>query len=544
MKDKDARKLWFEGPPFLSLPLSEWPVDKGEYLAVSEDDDEVKKERMTLHVNSEERQDVMDDLTARYSDWYRLRRAVVWLNKFTKYCRFKFGKAENPPSSCITVDDLQKSEKLIIHNAQKDLRVALQKRAPNSLRQLSPYLDEEEGLVKVGGRLRRSGLSDESCHQIILPSRHQVTALIIQYFHQRVGHAGSARVLAETRQRYWIVKGHSAVKRVLQECFMCRRRNAPLANQLMADLPKERLEPDKAPFSYCGIDYFGPFNVKQGRSAVKRYGCIFTCFTTRAVHIEVAHALDTNSFLAAFLRFTSRRGMPIKVFSDNGTNFHGGENELKQQLNAWNQQQIENSMLRQEIAWHFNPPKASNYGGIWERLIRSIRKILTSIVSQQLLSDEALVTVLAEVEKILNDRPLTFVSDDPRDPEILTPNKLLLLKPNRCLPLGVFDEKDQYARRWWRQACYLASVFWRRWLKEYVPTLQVRQKWLTAQRNFQVNDIVLISDENLKRGDWPLGLVTETFPDENGHVRTVRLRVGGTSKVRPINKLCFLEAYA
>jgi len=240
-------------------------------------------------------------------------------------------------------------------------------------------------------------------------------------------------------------------------------------------------------------------------------------------------------------RFVSRRGHPEKVYSDNGTNLTAGEKELRESMHEWNQSRISRHLQQRGIAWHFNPPYASHMGGVWERLVRSFKHALKSVVREQLLGDEALSTLCTEVEKILNDRPITQVSDDPRDPEPLSPNKLLLLRPNRCFPPGVFEKGDNYCRRWWRQVQYLANIFWRRWLKEYLPNLQVRQKWHNSRKNIAVNDLVLVCDETSTRGHWPLGLVVEVSKGRDGLVRSCRVRVNGTEKVRPITKLCLLE---
>ena len=179
---------------------------------------------------------------------------------------------------------------------------------------------------------------------------------------------------------------------------------------------------------------------------------------------------------------------------------------------------------------------------MWERLIRSIRKHLYAICNEQVLTDESLTTLLCEVESILNSRPLTTVSNDLTDLEPLTPKNLLLLKPNGSLPPGVFDQTDVYSRKQWRQIQYLANIFWSRWVKEYLPTLQSRQKWPKSSRNLSVNDVVLVHEKGLPRNTWLLGRVMETYPDASGLVRTVKLRTKRSCIVRPITKLTLLHS--
>ena len=189
----------------------------------------------------------------------------------------------------------------------------------------------------------------------------------------------------------------------------------------MADLPESRVVPGNPPFSYTGVDYFGPIYVKRGRIEVKRYGCIFTCLSIRAIHVEIAHTLDTNSFINALHRFIARRGKPIEIISDNGTNLVGANKEIRASLLEWNQHQIHESLLQNDITWIFNTPAGSHHGGVWERCIRTVRKIMMALMKEQITDDEGLLTLMCEIESIVNGRPITTVSSDPRDPEALTP---------------------------------------------------------------------------------------------------------------------------
>lgn len=309
----------------------------------------------------------------------------------------------------------------------------------------------------------------------------------------------------------------------------------------MSDLPTERVTADQPPFTEVGVDFFGPFFVKRGRAEVKRYGCIFTCLSTRAIHIEITHSLDTSSFINALRRFIARRGNPAKIRSDNGTNFVSGEKEIRLAIKAWNHNQIHEFLLQRETQWLFNPPGGSHHGGAWERCIRSVRKILAALLREQRLDDESLPTLMCEVESILNGRPLTAVSNDPRDLEALTPNHLLLLRSGPTLPPGIFTKHDCYSRRRWRQIQYLANQFWQRWTREYLPLLQKRQKWNISRRNFAPNDVVLVVDTTTPRCSWPLARIIDVCPDVEGQVRKVKLRTKSAVLERPIDKCILLE---
>lgn len=308
----------------------------------------------------------------------------------------------------------------------------------------------------------------------------------------------------------------------------------------MADLPRDRVLPDDPPFTNCGVDYFGPFEIKRGRSTVKRYGVIFTCLTTRAIHLEMAASLDTDSFIHALRRFIARRGQIKILRSDNGTNFIGAERELKRAIAEWNVSKIEDHLKQQGIQWTFNPPSEPHHGGVWERLIKSVKKILNVTLR---LDEESLHTLLCEAEAIINSssRPITKASSDPNDLEVLTPNHLLLLRNKPSLPPGLFNRQDLYARRRWKQVQYMSEIFWKRWAREYLPQLQERQRWTRPSRNFLVGDIVLVVDDTAPRNSWITGKVIHTISDKAGMVRQVRIKTKTSVLDRPITKICLLQ---
>ena len=156
----------------------------------------------------------------------------------------------------------------------------------------------------------------EAAHPVIPPKSSPVSVLIVRYYHQVLGHAGREHELSVLRQRYWIQRGRALVRQILSKCINCRKRNMPALQQANADLPKERMVPYHPPFTFTGLDFFGPFYVKRARSVIKMYGCIFVCFNSRAVHIEDVSSLETDTFILALRRFISVRRCPKEIWSD------------------------------------------------------------------------------------------------------------------------------------------------------------------------------------------------------------------------------------
>ena len=388
--------------------------------------------------------------------------------------------------------------------------------------------------------MQKSPMGPRHKRPAILPACHPAVESLIRHVHERTAHSGRGYVLAELRRKHWIVGATPLVKKIIRHCVACRRRDAQPCQQREADLPVDRVTPHEPAFTSVGVDYFGPFVVKRGRGQEKRYGCMFTCLTTRAVHIETADTLDTDSFLNCLYRFMARRGEPRLVRSDKGSNFVGAERELRKEIESWNKERIQENMSQHGIRWLFNPPAASHMGGVWERQIRSVRRVLSTIMTEQIPTSEMLTTLLVIAEGIINNRPLTPVSDDPNDLEPLTPNHLLIHQP-ASVPLGLFNENDLYCRRKWHQVQYLADVLWRRWTKEYLMTLRQRTKWHGPHRNINLNNPVLVISSNTPHSSWQIGRVAETYEGADKLLRSARVRLKDTELVRPITKLCILE---
>lgn len=410
------------------------------------------------------------------------------------------------------------------------------------LKALAPELDSETQLIRVGGRLRHSPyLERDTVHPIVLDPKHPITQLIIQSYDAKLHHPGYERVFAELRRKYWILRGREAVKRFQRSCVECQkwRKNPEIPK--MADLPPARLRLFRPAFYSTGMDCFGPYAVKVGRRTEKKWGIIFKCLTTRAVYIDVLHNLDTDSFLMALRRFTARRRTPFELISDQGTNFKGGERELREAFAAL-APELQVQLARQQIEFRFNPPNAPHFGSCWEREIRSLKQALTATIGAQSVTFEVLQTVLVEIEGILNSKPLGYTSSDIADPDPITPNSLLMGRPDSTLPPVVYPESELISRRRWRHSQVLADHFWRHFLRFYLPGLQTRQKWQGDLSDIQVGTTVMIVDPQLPRALWPVGRVSEVFPGADGRVRTVNVKVGEKTYTRPIARIIQLPS--
>ena len=434
---KDNR--WLNGPTFLWKEEGSWPA-RIEVPPLKDSDAEVRKESR-IYVTTVA-QDPFDSLIHHYSSWWKLKRAFAWLLRYKQFIRSKmYQKKEDaaPNAICssdktatrignLMVIELQKAEEEIVWWVQRTslpdvCRVLANMLPGSSERQVKKVIQKEgssifklnpklrNGLLSVGGTLESAPIDEDLKHPFILPSHHHVTELLILYHHSKVDHLGQESVLSSRRERFWVVKGRSAVRHTLKKCLDCQRRKVPTAEQFMAKLPADRVNPHEPLFTYVGVDYFGPIEVKQGRSHVKRWGCLFTCLTVRPIHVEVAHSLNTDTMINALRRFINLQGYPKEIGSDCGSNFTKADKELKDAVDEWNQQRISGFCTQRGIEWIFNPPGASHMGGPWERMIRSVRKILRALLKEQVVCDEVLSTVLTEATNILNSRPLTRNSD-------------------------------------------------------------------------------------------------------------------------------------
>ena len=538
---------WLRGPEFLSLDESNWPTRQLPEQDPVVDESEVKREFTAVVTTTDLPLPCLPDVR-RFSSFQRLIRTTAWVVRFVNNLK--------PTSRSIygelSPEELQRAERLWWRRAQADsfpteeAEVRSDKCVSKSSRlyQLSPYLDEF-GILRIKGRTTAApAVSGDVTRPVILDPKHPFTQLLIAHHHVRSGHHGQERVVNELRQRYWVLSIRNAVRRSWSTCQLCKIRRAAPSPPEMAPLPKARLAPFVRPFTNTGMDYFGPMKVTVNRHQEKRYGVLFTCLSTRAVHLEIAHSLSTDSAIMSIRRLTARRGQPANIYSDNGTNFRGADNELKAALKDLDQDVLTATLSGKGIAWHFNPPSAPHMGGSWERLVRSVKIALSAILKERAPKEEVLSTVFAEAEGLVNSRPLTHVPVDADDPASLTPNHFLLGTSSVDSVIqapGTFTDSDLCLRKQWRTAERLTDHFWKRWIREYIPTLTRRTKWHQTRRPITQGDLVVVVDDALPRGQWPRGQVVTAHKGRDGVVRVAEVKTASGTYRRPVTKLAVLD---
>ncbi|XP_051810316.1 uncharacterized protein LOC127535739 [Acanthochromis polyacanthus] len=344
--------------------------------------------------------------------------------------------------------------------------------------------------------------------------------MIVRHYHQDVAHQG--RHLTEGALRsagVWIIGARKLVSSVIYQCVTCHKLRGKPAEQKMANLPEDRLVMEP-PFTRVGLDVFGPWTVitrrtRGGCAESKCWAVLFSCLSTRAVHIEIIDTMSTSSFINALRRFFAVRG-PSKVLrSDRGTNFIRACKELKI---STDDPEMQNYLSKEGCTWTFNTLHSSHMGGSWERMIGTARRILDAMLLQSgptRLTHEVLTTLMAEVMAIINARPLVPITTDSDTSTILTPSMLLTQKAGVApVPEGTFDIKYMYKKQW-QHVQSLANVFWKRWRQEYLSILQVRKKWTLDKDNIKEGDVVLVKDDLVKRNEWPIGLITKCIPSKD-----------------------------
>ncbi|XP_055017008.1 uncharacterized protein LOC129411104 [Boleophthalmus pectinirostris] len=551
--EKIERTTWWSGPAFLLNTKSGAP-EKGPFKLIDPESDVEIRQNATVLVTRTTSGSLGSMRFERFSKWTSLVKAVAYLCHIAHSFKSKDCEGWHLCKTSLTGESLTRAEYTIIRCVQHEVyaeeikRIKAKQDLPRNspLYKLKPIIDDKD-LLRVGGRLSESKLTSQEANPLLIPRMHHITTLLIRHHHEAVKHQGRHFTEGAVRASgLWLAGAKRSISSFIHKCVTCKKLRGKTEQQIMADLPAERLQTDP-PFSYVGLDVFGPWEVttcrtKGGHADSKRWAVLFTCMCTRAIHIEVVETLSSSSFINALRRFFAIRGPAKQLRSDCGTNFIGASKELKMEPPKPDDTSVDDYLREQRCSWVFNPPHSSHMGGTWERMIGIARRILDSMLLQAgnpLLTHKVLTTLLAEVTAIINARPLVLVSSDPDAPLILTPMTLLTQKTKAIpVPPGDFTNADIFKYQW-KRVQVLADTFWTRWQREYLNMLQSRQKWQRNKPNLKEKDIILLKDKQLKRNEWPMGIIVKTLPSKDGVVRKIEVKVARnkTMKIfsRPIS---------
>ncbi|XP_072377915.1 uncharacterized protein [Diabrotica undecimpunctata] len=538
-EDLANRELWWKGPIFLR-----GPIDKPAPPAMSEIElpEQKVKSSMLLATHS-----VPLFLFSRFSNISTLKHVVIYCFRFrNNACK----KRSERTIGLLTLSEVEEAslrliklvqldsfaEEISILNSNKPLPMK------HKLSNLTPFLDENH-VLRVGGRLRLSGLDFNSKHPILISSNHPFNKLLFEHKHKVLLHAGPQLLLSSIRQYYWPIRGRDLARKTVRNCLTCFKFKPTFASCPMASLPEARTTPS-LPFQHCGIDFAGPFllNNKSGRGAkeIKGYVCVFVCFCTKAIHLELITNLTTDCFLFCLKRFIARRGIPNDIYSDNGSTFVGARNELKQfgQFLLKNNTYIHNYAIDHNINWHFIPPYAPNFGGLWEAAVKSMKHHLKRVLLDKKLIYEDFNSLLIQIEGVLNSRPMFALSNDPTDLTPLTPSHFLIGRPITTIPDTDLSTLPIGRLSNYKTIRHIYQQFWNRYVKEYVSQLQQQYKWKESSSHLKIGTLVLIRSYQQPPCRWPLGRIINLHSGKDKLSRVAEVKTNNKTVIRSVRHLC------
>ncbi|XP_048480955.1 uncharacterized protein LOC105389072 isoform X1 [Plutella xylostella] len=515
--DLKEHKLWWKGPQWLRE--KEVIYSKPAYLETNLEKREKIKINTTI-VNEDE------NIEKQFENMEDLTQLLIVITHCRRFMRYKKDNLKERP---ITTKELNESLNACIKIVQRNnfeeeinrLKENLEVKRESKLSLLKPYMDNE-GIVRVGGRLRHANIEEDRKHPIIIPSEGYLTTLIIADAHAKTLHGGIQLMLEYLRSKYWILKVKNLVKTMIRNCLICAKQRALVRNQLMGDLPTARVNPAR-PFYNSGVDFAGPYQA------------------TKAIHLELVGDLTSEAYIGAYRRFISRRGRCSHLWSDQGRNFIGADKELKTALKEAKldfEGDIAETLAKDGTQWHFIPGYSPHMGGLWEAGVKSMKYHMKRILTSHLTFEE-MSTLLCQIEACLNSRPISTIESE-SETITLTPGHFLIGEAPVTVPNPDLKSVKVSRLTRWQHLQKLLSDFWQIWQSEYLARLQQRPKWLKKVQEFEKGQIVLIKTENLPPGKWSLGRIVDKHPGADGVTRVYSVKSGNSVVQRPMNKLCYL----
>jgi len=536
--------LWWHGPGWLAEHPDAWPAPF--HITPS-----VPVHTVTV-CNAEPDPPSVSDFVSYIasicSPFPRLVRVMCYVSRFVSRCR----RASSPTTGPLTVDELSHAKNQLFTLSQRfsfpRIFQALQlKSAPPSGHPLHHYhlSMSTDGYVEVVSRVRNPHSPSEPRKLIPLSVNSPLTKLLLISLHRSHGHPGTSTLSAIISCSYLVIGIRNFLRQVSRQCVICQKVLARPLKHTMGMLPAVRTTPSP-PFSNVGVDFAGPMTLRVGYTRkplyLKAYVAVFVCMATKAVHLELCERLTTEDFLAALRRFSARRGCPASLYTDNGSNFVGAAEELRSIKELTGSRKFKDALAehcaRTDIRWHFIPPRAPHFGGLWEAAVKAMKMGLRKVAAPHPLTWPELETLLTEVESVLNSRPMVAVkAGDLEEGNLLTSGHFLIGRPLRAPPSKNPPSGKLSLLKRWDLTQRLNTDLWKHWLAAYIASCSSRAKWLRPGRDLRVGQIVLVKDESLHSRSWPIALITELHPGDDGIARVATLSRHGKEFRRPVVRL-------
>jgi Pao retrotransposon peptidase/Family of unknown function (DUF5641)/Protein of unknown function (DUF1759) len=537
-----ANTLWWSGPCWLYNDSLSWPEPplpvQQSLIPVSNNDSEydgcchiVLQGDPTLIKSTVN----MDDYFINISRFTTMLRVIAISIRI-----FQRIKAKMP--HVITSQELTHAKRLCILSDQRDLNIQ-----DNRWKQFRLEADED-GVIHSKTRLLNADIPESAKFPIVLNRNGTFIRLYLTHLHNSNFHATPSILTALFRQNFTTIGLRSLVRKIVHQCVKCARYDKKPALPPMAMLPESRSTPS-SPFEYTGLDYCGPFSGRVRRSPgkpiiIKLWVAVFICSCTRAIHIELVSDLTASTLIQAIERFVSRRGVPICFSSDNGTNMIASNRLLRESHTEWlstiKTMDVLTHIASLGIEWNFIPPSAPSFGGNWESAVKLFKKHFVRVVGEQLLTYEEMNCLCIQIEGLLNSRPLGLSGQDNFD-FILTPGHFLIGRPVQTVS---FETSDSIRKSRWSLTHNMKLAFWKKWSNEYLSQFLVIPKTKIPTgvqlQQFEIGSIVTIQDDNLRPGEWPLGLIQKLHPSSDGIIRVATVKTSKGTLVRPILRLALM----
>ena len=558
--------LWWSGPDFIKHEQSTWPTTAEVKLF---DDPESKKKSseenfedivatITTNINSdktkptEEKWDFILSIVSRYEHWYKTIKLMAYILRMGKSSHKKFQKKEFSTAEKKMTENFLWSLTQCQHFPSEFQKLSTsQKIAEKSqLSSYNPYFDPEDSVIRSNTRLQFSNLPQETKKAIILPKNCPIVEKYIMELHKANYHAKTGYLHSIIKERFILPQGRNQIKKAIHKCTKKKCVDPRPLGQQEAPLPSLRTD-DPSPFKSVAVDLFGPMIVHHKCDfqdcphprEQKVHGALFTCFHSRAVHIEVVDSTGTEAFLNAFRSFTARRGTPSTMYSDNAKGFKAASKEIRALYRSINWNKVKDDGIKKSIEWFYSTERAPHQNGLCERLVRTVKTPLRTAIGAARLTKNQLAIIMTEIEAVVNNRPLCVTSNSPEDITPITPMELVNGRRLEQLPDPNNRQNVTNFKHLWRKRQTILNQFWKRWHNDYLMSQNIRKIWKNPTSDNLIDKLVLIKEDNMSRNEWKIGRIAETILSRDGLIRNVVIKTNSSTLRRPVQKLALFENY-